>query len=182
MTGTASRSVPSGSTQPLRLKLDVKVSMRDGVLLSADIYRPPTGDTFPVLLLRTIYDNQQGRYVEWARSFVQAGYAVVMQDCRGRFDSDGVWEPYIHETEDGYDTHEWIGRQPWCNGKIGTFGISYPGFTQTLPAKLRSKYLTALAPIASQQDNFGHIYVDGVLHLHIAMFFINVVARSMQRE
>lgn len=156
--------------------------MRDGVLLSADIYRPPVGEAFPVLLLRTIYDNQMPRYVEWARRFVQAGFAVVMQDCRGRFDSDGAWEPYINETDDGYDTHEWIGHQPWCNGKIGTFGISYPGFTQTLPATKRSKYLTALAPIASQQDNYGHIYVDGVLHLHIAMFFINVVGRSMQRE
>jgi len=156
--------------------------MRDGVLLSADIYRPPAGEAFPVLLLRTIYDNQMPRYVEWARRFVQAGFAVVMQDCRGRFDSDGAWEPYINETDDGYDTHEWIGHQPWCNGKIGTFGISYPGFKKTLPATKRSKYLTALAPIASQQDNYGHIYVDGVLHLHIAMFFINVVGRSMQRE
>jgi putative CocE/NonD family hydrolase len=171
---------PTG--QPLRLQLDVKVPMRDGVLLSADIYRPPQGDAFPVLLLRTIYDNQQARYVEWARRFVEAGYAVVMQDCRGRFDSDCAWEPYVKETNDGYDTHEWIGRQPWCNGRIGTFGISYPGFTQTLLATLRSKYLKAVAPIASQQDNYGHIYVEGVLHLHIAMFFINVIGRSMQRE
>lgn len=178
-------SEPRSSTapsQPLRLQLDVKVPMRDGTLLSADIYRPPAGDAFPVLLLRTIYDNQQQRYVAWAKRFVEAGYAVVMQDCRGRFDSDGVWDPYVNETNDGFDTHEWIGRQPWCNGCIGTFGISYPGFTQTLPATLRSKYLKALAPIASQQDNYGHIYVEGVLHLHIAMFFINVVGRSMQRE
>ncbi|MBI4306803.1 MAG: CocE/NonD family hydrolase [Chloroflexi bacterium] len=168
--------------QPLRIQFDVKVPMRDGVLLSADVYRPASGDRFPVLLLRTIYDNQMPRYVDWARRFVQAGFAVVMQDCRGRFDSDGAWAPYVNEARDGFDTHEWIGRQPWCNGKIGTFGISYPGFTQTLPAVQASKYLKALAPIASQQDNFGHIYVEGVLHLHVAMFFINVVGRSMQRE
>src|SRR3970040_1996099 len=107
---------PAG--QPLRLQIDVKVPMRDGTLLSADIYRPSTGDSFPVLLLRTIYDNQQPRYVEWARRFVEAGYAVVMQDCRGRFDSDGAWEPYVNETNDGYDHHKGIRRQPGVHGRI----------------------------------------------------------------
>ena len=100
--------------------------------------------------------------------------------ARGRHDSDGAWEPYIHETEDGYDTHEWLGAQPWCDGTIGTFGVSYLGFTQTLPATLRSRYLRALVPIAGQQDNFGHFYVDGALQLHIALNFINMAGRTMQ--
>ena len=56
------------------------------------------------------------------------------QDCRGRHDSDGVWDPYMCELTDGFDTHEWVGRQPWCDGQVATFGVSYPGFTQTLPA------------------------------------------------
>ena len=75
-----------------------------------------------------------------------------MEDCRGRGDSEGEWEPYVCELHDGYDTHEWIGRQPWCDGNVGTFGLSYPGFTQTLPASLRSKYLKAVAPIASEKQ------------------------------
>ena len=167
--------------QPFRVRLDVKVPMRDGVLLSTDVYLPNAPGPFPTLLIRTIYDNQWDRYLAWAVPFIERGYAVAMQDCRGRHDSDGAWEPYIHETEDGYDTHEWLGAQPWCDGTIGMFGVSYLGFTQTLPATLRSRYLRALVPIAGQQDNFGHFYVDGALQLHIALNFINMAGRTMQR-
>ncbi len=171
--------------EPGRLKLNIPVPMRDGVDLSADIWFPPTsqGDgPWPVLLLRTIYDNQEARYIEWTREFTARGYAVVMQDCRGRGDSDGEWEPYVCELYDGYDTHEWIGQQNWCDGNIGTFGLSYPGFTQTLPATLRSKYLKAVAPIASQQDNYGHHRVDGVIHHNVSFAFLNMLGRSMQYE
>ncbi len=156
--------------------------MRDGVSLSCDIYRPTAGAPFPTLLIRTIYDKQQDRYVAWTRRFVERGYAVVMQDCRGRHDSDGPWQPYVNEANDGHDTIEWIGSQPWCDGNVGMFGISYVGFTQTLPATLRSPYLKALVPIASQQDNFGHFYVDGALQLHVAMNFVNMAGRTMKRE
>ena len=167
--------------QPGRLLLDQKVRMSDGVNLSADVWLPPAGDgPWPVLLLRTIYDNQEARYIRWARGFNKAGYAVVMQDCRGRGDSDGTWVPYVCEARDGYDTHEWIGVQPWCDGNIGTFGLSYPGFTQSTPATLRSKYLKAIAPIASQQDNYGHHRVDGVIHWSVTLTFLNMVGRSMQ--
>ena len=167
--------------QPLQVQLDVKVAMRDGVELSAGVYRPLGPGPFPTLLIRTIYNNKQDRYVAWTRRFVEAGYAVVMQDCRGRYDSDGRWEPYIHEAEDGYDTQQWIGTRPWCDGNIGAFGISYVGFTQTLPSPLRSPYTKALVPIASQQDNYGHIYVDGALHLHVAMVF-HWIGRGLQTE
>ena len=167
-------------SQPYDFKLDVRVSMRDGVDLSTDFYLPKSEGPFPTLLVRTIYDNQRLDLVDWAGRFVEAGYAVVMQDCRGRFDSDGAWEPYVHEAEDGYDTQEWIGAQPWCDGNIGTFGISYVGFTQTLPATLGSRFLKAIAPTASQQDNFGHFYIDGALQLHVAMNFLNMAGRTMQ--
>ena len=174
---------PHPLVQPGRLILDVKVPMRDGVMLSADIWLPPTGDgPWPSLLLRTIYDNQEPRYIRWARGFTAAGYAVVMQDCRGRGDSAGDWLPYLCETEDGYDTHEWVGRQPFCNGQIGTFGLSYPGYTQSLPATLRSSFLKAIAPIASQQDNYGHHRIDGVIHWSVSLTFLNMLGRSMQSE
>ena len=96
--------------KPFRLLIDHAVPMRDGVRLSADVYLPSTGGPFPALLLRTIYDNQEPRYIRWTRRFVEAGYAVVLQDCRGRHDSEGQWDPYMCELEDGFDTHEWIGR------------------------------------------------------------------------
>jgi len=167
--------------QPFDLKIDVQVPMSDGVSLSTDIYLPKSDEPFPVLLVRTIYDNQSPQLIEAAERFVDRGYAVVMQDCRGRFDSDGEWQPYVNEAQDGHDTQEWIGSQSWCDGNIGTFGTSYVGFTQSLTAPLRSKYLKALVPTVSQQDNFGHFYVGGALQLHVAMNFINMAGRTMQR-
>ena len=172
----------AGHTQPLHVRLDVKVPMRDGVRLSTDIYTPTSGGPFPTLLLRTIYDNQRDRGFQWVGRFVESGYAVVMQDCRGRHDSDGAWEPYVHEAADGYETQEWIGAQPWCDGNIGTFGHSYIGFTQSQTAPLRSRYLKALVPSGSQQDNYGHFYIDGALQLHVALNFIRMAGRTMQGE
>ena len=141
---------------------------------------PATG--FPALLIRNIYNNADRRYLSWMEPFVDAGYAVVMQDCRGRHDSDGVWDPYMCELNDGFDTHEWVGRQPWCDGQVATFGVSYPGFTQTLPATLRSPALKALVPIASQQDNWGHMRISGAMHWSVALFFANMIGRTMQTE
>lgn len=171
-----------GTAQPFRLTLDQMIPMRDGVNLSTDIYLPNDGESFPVALLRTIYGNQEPRYLSWTKAFVEAGYAVVLQDCRGRYDSDGEWDPYACEIPDGYDTHEWIGQQPWCDGNIGTFGLSYPGFTQTAPATLRSKYLKGLVPIASQQDNYGHHRVDGVIALATSLFFVTILRKSLQTD
>ena len=168
-------------SQPFDLKIDVQVPMSDGVSLSTDIYLPKSGGPFPALLVRTIYDNQNSSLIDAAEKFMARGYAVVTQDCRGRFDSDGEWQPYVNEAQDGHDTQEWIGSQDWCDGNIGTFGTSYVGFTQSLTAPLRSKYLKALVPTVSQQDNFGHFYVDGALQLHVAINFINMAGRTMQR-
>ena len=168
---------------PGKLLLDQKIPMRDNINLSADIWLPDNGEgPWPALLLRTIYDKQETRYIKWARGFNKNGYVVVMQDARGRGDSDGEWDPYRCELNDGFDTHEWVGRQKWCNGKIGTFGLSYPGFTQTYPATLRSKYLKALVPIASQQDNYGHHRVNGVIHYAVALAFLNMVGRTVKNS
>jgi hypothetical protein len=137
---------------------------------------------YPTLLLRTIYHSKDARYLKWAVRFAQAGYAVVLQDCRGRHDSDGVWDPYVCEVADGYDTHEWVARQPWCDGQVGTFGVSYPGFTQTVAAPGGSKHLKALVPIASQEDNFGHHRCDGAIAWSNTVFFANMMGRTMQTE
>jgi hypothetical protein len=112
--------------------------------------------------------------------FAGSGYAVVMQDGRGRYESEGKWRPYIDEADDGYDTQQWLGAQAWCNGNIGTFGVSYPGFTQLLPAPFRSPYVKALVPIANQEDNYGHLRYNGVLQLQNAMNFIWLGDRTNQ--
>ena len=168
------------STTDLRIQLDLRIPMRDGVELYAALYRPRHGERFPLLLIRSPYSTPRQRYVDWSVRFAAAGYAVVMQDCRGRYESEGKWRPYIDETDDGYDTYEWLGAQPWCDGHIGTFGVSYPGFTQILPAHLRSPYVKGLVPIANQEDNYGHMRCDGVLQLQNAMNFIWLGDRTNQ--
>lgn len=145
------------------------------------LYRPLEGESFPILLIRSPYDTQNPRYLDWAVRFAQNGYAVVLQDCRGRYESEGVYQPYIHETNDGFDTHQWLGQQAWCNGNIGTFGISYPGFTQIMPAMLRSPYLKALVPIANQEDNYGHLRYNGVLQLENAINFLWFGGHNLQK-
>ena len=166
--------------QDIHIQLDLLIPMRDGVKLYAALYRPTKGDRFPVLLIRSPYSTQHPRYVDWSVYFARSGYAVVMQDSRGRYESEGKWRPYIDETEDGYDTQQWLGQQDWCDGNIGTFGVSYPGFTQILPAPLRSPYVKALVPIANQEDNYGHMRYNGVLQLQNAMNFIWLGDRTNQ--
>ncbi len=156
----------------MRVRIDLKTPMRDGVELAADLYYPEHGERFPVLLLRSPYSTQFPRYMQWMKRFVGAGYAVFMQDCRGRYKSEGKWRPYVDETNDGYDTQEWIGIQPWCDGHIGMFGSSYPGFTQILPATQRSSFVKGLVPMANQEDNYGHLRCDGVLQLQNTVNFV----------
>lgn len=163
-----------------RILLDRRMTMRDGTALSADVYLPPTGSTFPTLLCRTPYDNQMPYYVNWAAKFTEFGLAAVIQDCRGRYDSEGEWRPYLDEASDGYDTLAWLASQDWCNGHIGTFGYSYVGFTQILPLSLQPQGVRAVLPIGNQEDNYGHIWCDGVLQLEAAVNFFHLGRRTMQ--
>jgi len=86
----------------------------------------------------------------------------------------------VDDAQDGYDTQQWIGAQPWCDGNIGTFGVSHAGFMQILPAPLRSPYVKALVPIANQEDNYGHLRNDGVLQIEVAMIFFGLANRTDQ--
>ena len=112
--------------------------------------------------------------------FVQSGYAVVTQDCRGRFDSAGEWDPYVNEAVDGHDTIEWIGSQQWCDGNVGMFGSGYGGYVQTRAALGDSRVLKAIAPSSSQQDNFGYWFTHGPFQWHTALDFLKTTGRSSQ--
>ena len=103
----------------------VAIPMRDGVNLSADITLPAGSGTFPTILIRTPYDSTNSVLADFAIFYASHGYASVVQDLRGRGDSQGEWEPWINEAKDGYDTVEWIAAQSWCTGKIGFSGGSY---------------------------------------------------------
>ncbi len=144
------------------VKTDAVVPMRDGVLLRADILLPEQGGPFPVLVYRTPYGKQNARmeYKTFERA-VQRGYAVVIQDVRGRYRSDGEFRPYENEGRDGFDTIEWAARQPWSNGAIGTFGLSYPGAVQWLAAVQTPPHLKAMVPAMTFSSAQNFFYAGG---------------------
>lgn len=141
-----------------------KVPMRDGVSLSADVTLPSGKSPFPAILMRTPYDNSRLRYRRFAGYFANRGYAFVVQDVRGRGDSQGNWEPNFNEGKDGYDTVEWVASQPWCNGKVGMMGGSYVAQVQWMAAKEHPPHLTALSSTASPGKwmEYGNPYQNGV--------------------
>src|SRR5688500_1638228 len=110
-----------------------RVTMRDGVRLSVDIYQPVVAHDvkLPAILTMTPYDNLLPSVVARSKWFAQRGYVLVLADVRGRYDSEGLWDPFTdkHKT-DGYDLVEWIAAQPWCDGNVGMMGGSYLGWTQ----------------------------------------------------
>ena len=140
---------------------NVAVPMRDGVLLRADVLRPSDGRV-PTLVYRTPYgkDDTLKEDTTFTRA-VERGYAVVVQDVRGRYASDGEFRPYENEGRDGYDTIEWAARQPWSNGHVGTFGLSYPGAVQWLAAVENPPHLDAMVPAMTFSTPQNFFYSGG---------------------
>ena len=140
---------------------NVPVRMRDGVMLRGDVLRPSESGKFPTLVYRTPYgkDAARSEYTTFQHA-VERGYAVVIEDVRGRYHSDGEFRPYENEGKDGYDTIEWAAGQPWCNGSIGTFGLSYPGAVQWLAAVENPPHLKAMVPAMtfSTPQNFFYAW------------------------
>jgi putative CocE/NonD family hydrolase len=162
---------------------DVMVRTRDGIGLASDVYRPAVegelveGERFPTILCRTPYDKTDKRYVEIADFFVPHGYAVVLQDCRDRYRSEGTGDYFHtvtpHQGEDGYDTVEWIAEQRWSNGRVGTVGSSYAGINQVRMALERPPHLTAIWPDVVPTNSFQHQSREGgamQLHMFWALF------------
>jgi uncharacterized protein len=136
---------------------DVAVSMRDGVKLRADIYRPDAEGTFPVLLQRTPYNKYRG--IEFGLKAAARGYVVIFQDVRGRYASEGEWSPFRNESSDGYDSVEWAAALPYSTGKVGMFGGSYVGATQLLAAIARPPHLAGICPFitgSNYHDNWTY--------------------------
>jgi predicted acyl esterase len=135
------------------LRTGVEMRTRDGVVLSTDLYLPAGARKSPVILIRTPYSKDLE--VWSARFFARRGYAVAVQDVRGRGRSGGKWEPYVHEATDGYDAIEWLARQPWSTGKIGMIGASYLGWAQWWAASLRPPHLAAMIPNVIRPNRFS---------------------------
>ncbi|HEV2834213.1 MAG TPA: CocE/NonD family hydrolase, partial [Pyrinomonadaceae bacterium] len=138
----------------LKIDFNQRVRMRDGVELSADVYRPDAAGQFPVILNRTPYTKTSGGTLASARYFVPRGYVFVAMDVRGRGDSDGEFVPYRNDGRDGYDAIEWCAKQPWSTGKVGTIGGSYNGRIQWLTALEQPPHLTTMIAMVTPSDPF----------------------------
>jgi putative CocE/NonD family hydrolase len=150
----ARAQAPKPSTRAVQFETvvekNVMIPMRDGVSLAADIFRPgrdgkAVPGRFPALLTRTPY-NKDGAGAE-GHYYADRGYVVVANDVRGRYASEGIWRLIVDDPQDGFDVVEWIARQEWSDGKIGTFGTSYPGGTQHALAELNPPHLTTMVPV-----------------------------------
>jgi putative CocE/NonD family hydrolase len=147
---------------------DISVEMRDGTLLATDVYRParderPIHGRLPTILQRTPYDKEDpSRTRDLGEWFASRGYAVAIQDFRGRFKSEGTFYKYADMGEDGYDTTEWIARQPWSDGRIGTIGTSFMAHFQVALACMNPPHLTTMI---INQGGFTNAYLSSCRHM-----------------
>jgi putative CocE/NonD family hydrolase len=148
----------------VQLQRNAPCVTRDGTKLYADVYCPGGTEPLPVLLMRQPYGKSLASTVTYAHPvwYASQGYMVVVQDVRGRGESEGEFYPYRHEAEDGYDTIEWAAKLPRSNGKVGMYGFSYQGATQWAAASLRPPHLAAIAPAMCASDMYrGAFYPRG---------------------
>jgi hypothetical protein len=159
---TSTTAAQSQTLYQVVVENGVRIKMRDGVSLVADIYRPKGGGKFPVLIERTPYDRKDEASMAYELS--SHGYVVVLQATRGRYESGGDFYPFRDESQDGFDTVEWAAKLDYADGKVGMFGGSYVGATQMLAAMARPPHLVAIFPYLTGSDYYdGWTYQSGVL-------------------
>jgi putative CocE/NonD family hydrolase len=137
---------------PVR-EFNITVRMRDGIRLSANVFRPGAPGRYPTILLRTPY-NKGEELTPNFQSFLNHGYAFVIQDVRGRYRSEGRFDPINQDVNDGDDTLNWIARQPWSDGNVGMYGGSYLGIAQWKAALSHNPHLKAIFPYVSGDDDY----------------------------
>lgn len=163
---------------------NVRVPMRDGVRLAADLYLPARNGKvaegrFPVVMERTPYDKEgkvnEGRY------FARRGYVAVMQDVRGRFASEGEWYAFAKEAPDGFDSIEWAATQPWCDGNVGTMGGSYCGSDQSAAATLNPPHLKAMVvSVGTSNYHTSSMRQNGALELRFMVYAFRMATTSRE--
>ncbi len=165
----------------IHIQMDVFLTLKDGTRLASDVYTPKGQGPFPVLLMRQPYGKDIASTVVYAPPvyFARQGYLVVVQDVRGRGNSTGVFNAFLHEAEDGVETIEWAANLPKANGRVGMYGFSYQGSTQLLAATRQPEPLIAIAPHMTAFDLYsGWFYRDGLLQLNTTLAWGNQMLRE----
>ncbi len=172
------------SVAQVQPRLGVTIPMRDGVKLSADLWMPAAPGKYPVILIRTPYLKATNLIdvPTWAAYFASRGYVFVMQDVRGRGDSEGDFNFFFQEATDGYDTIEWLGAQPFSTGKVGMMGVSYLGTVQWLAAREHPPHLTCMAPTAPAGRYLEELpFVGGAFMHQWALNWLNGVSGKIDQ-
>ena len=146
---------------------DLMLHMRDGVRLCTDVYLPDARGPFPTIVQRIPYgkDEYDRHLAAYGHFFAKQGYAFVAQDVRGKFGSQGEFDPMVNEIQDSYDTLEWVSQQGWCDGKIGMMGESYHGYTSWAGAMSHHPNLRAISPSTISLDWYSAIFRNGAFAL-----------------
>ena len=165
----------AADSHSVRFDPDQPLMLRDGTITYVDVFRPDGPARLPALLQRTPYNKGTPRSRGYSLDAIRAamaGYAVVIQDIRGRYTSDGEFYPFVDEMSDGYDSVEWVAGQPWCNGRVGMFGSSYVGATQWLAAKSKPPSLQAIAPgVTASNYHDGWAWRGGAFELGFNLYW-----------
>jgi len=151
-----------------RQQFDVRIPMRDGVKLSADVWLPQADNKYPAILIRIPYlKTMPLKFPDLGRFFADHGYVFIVQDCRGRGDSEGDFDFHFTDGKDGCGTIEWIAGQSWCDGKVGMMGASYLGAVQWLAAREHPPHLVCITPTAPPGRYLDEIpYIGGAWLMH----------------
>lgn len=144
----------SSSTYRIKKESNVLIPMSDGVMLAADIYRPKTRLQYPVIILRTPYWKMDAdhNYGKIAGIFASQGYVVVVQDVRGKYQSEGVFTPFLHEEKDGKETIVWAAQQKWSDGRVALWGFSYLGSCAWMTTPEAPEALKTIVALFCSQD------------------------------
>jgi uncharacterized protein len=156
------QTTPPAAAAPLPKHTEVFIAMRDGVKLAANVYLPDGPGPWPVVLTRTPYLKDGRMYATGVERWTKAGYAYVVQDVRGKGHSEGFYDAFANDIEDGYDTVEGLAVQPWSNGKIGIMGASAMGITSNLAAVANPPHLKAAYVIVAPNETFTTSFLGGV--------------------
>ncbi|HEX9438107.1 MAG TPA: CocE/NonD family hydrolase [Roseiflexaceae bacterium] len=178
-----------GALYAVEIRYDVRIPVRDGLLLSANVFMPvarAANERFPAILEMLPYRKDDWRHCsdhQRMTYFAQRGYAGCRLDIRGTGSSPGIArdEYTPEETRDGYDAVDWLAAQPWCNGNIGMWGISYGGFTALQVAMLRPPALKAIIPMYATDDRYiDDVHYNGgcLTASDLAQYAISMVAMN----
>src|SRR3989304_3274679 len=175
---------PAFSTHPFNIiQEEIRIPLRDGVKLGATLFRPDQDGKYPALLMRTPYSKDD--YIsssDFPLKAAKAGYLVVVVDVRGRYTSEGNFKAYHQEKEDGYDVIEWVAQSSYCNGKVGTYGRSYPGFVQWLALSEGPPSLKAAVPEMTPIHSHQFFYVGGAFSYAWFDWFVPLILPDLRRR